>query len=131
MKAERRIAERKSTEHIEVTELTSLLQYRVIARAAKIIDVSTSGMMMVLDRKDLVPKDLRDNLTLKELLGQHVVMYLPQMNLDLDGRIIRADHVGKGLFEIGLQFSEEVPLYWRECLIDLLPTPGEFEDGDD
>ncbi len=129
MKAtERRIAERKEVASIEVAELTSLANYKVLARAGEIIDASTSGLLMYINRKDLIPKELRENLSLKELLGQHVVMFLPQMNLDLDGRITRAHHIGKGVFEIGLQFSEEVPLYWRECLIDLLPAPGEIEE---
>ena len=125
--AERRIAERKEVASIEVAELTSLANYKVLARAGEIIDASTSGLLMRVNRRDLIPKELRENLSLQELLGQHVVMFLPQMNLDLDGQITRAHHMGKGVFEIGLQFSEEVPLYWRECLIDLLPAPGEME----
>ena len=125
--AERRIAERKELASIEVAELTSLANYKVLARAGEIIDASTSGLLMRVNRRDLIPKELRENLSLQELLGQHVVMFLPQMNLDLDGQITRAHHMGKGVFEIGLQFSEEVPLYWRECLIDLLPAPGEME----
>jgi hypothetical protein len=129
--AERRIAERKEVASIEVAELTALAQYKVLARYGRIIDASTSGILMHISRKDLIPKELRENLSLTELLGQHVVMFLPQMNLDLDGRITRADHIGKGVFEIGIQFSEEVPLYWRECLIDLLPAPGELEEAEE
>lgn len=130
--AERRIAQRKSVDPIEVAELTSLQHYKVLARAGQIVDASTSGLLMSLTRKDLIPKELRENLSLKDLVGQHVVMYLPQMNLDLDGTITRADHVGRGVFEIGIRFSDDVPLYWRECLVDLLPEPGEFaEDGTD
>lgn len=128
--AERRIAERKEVASIEVAELTSLAHYKVLARCGQIVDASTSGILMHINRKDLIPKELRENLSLQELLGQHVVMFLPQMNLDLDGRITRADHIGKGVFEIGVQFSEEVPLYWRECLIDLLPAPGELDEID-
>lgn len=125
--AERRIAERKVVEPIEVSDLTSLHQYQVIARSARIADASTSGILLVINRKNLVPKNLRENLTMKEVLGQHIVMYLPQMNLDLDGVITRADHIGKGEFEVAVEFSRDVPLYWRECLIDLMPEPGEIE----
>ena len=128
--AERRIAARKTVASIEVSELTSLNQYKVLARAGQITDASTSGLQMILDRKDLVPRELRENLSLDELIGQQVVMFLPQMNLDLDGVITRAEHIGRGQFKIGIRFSEEVPLYWRECLIDLLPAPGEIEDDE-
>lgn len=126
--AERRVAARKAVEHIQVAELTSLKQYKVLARAGHIVDASTSGLLMCVNRKDLVPKELRENLSLVEMVGQQVVMYLPQMNLDLDGTVTRADHIGKGNFEIAITFSKEVPLYWRECLVDLLPELGEFEE---
>ncbi|MGE0763526.1 MAG: hypothetical protein AB7N80_09640 [Bdellovibrionales bacterium] len=126
--AERRIAHRKTVDSIAVAELTSLNHYKVLARAGQITDASTSGLQMTLERKDLVPRELRENLSLQELVGQQVVMFLPQMNLDLDGVIMRAEHVGRGTFVLGIQFSEDVPLYWRECLIDLLPAPGEIED---
>lgn len=128
-KSERRTAERKDVDFVEIAELTSINQYKVLARSGQIVDASPTGFKMVLSRKDLVPKELRENISLKELIGQQVVMFLPQMNLDLDGTITRADHIGKGVFSIGIQFSDDVPLYWRECLIDLLPEPGEIADG--
>jgi hypothetical protein len=77
----------------------------------------------------LVPKDLRDNLTMDCQVGHQVEMYLPQMNLDLDGTITRATHVGKGNFEVAVTFSSEVPEYWRDCLVDLLPSPGEIDEA--
>lgn len=131
MKAsERRIAARKAVDPIQVAELTSLKQYKVLARSGHIVDASTSGLLMSVNRKDLVPKELRENLSLSELVGQHVVMYLPQMNLDLDGTVTRADHIGRGIFEVAVSFSTEVPLYWRECLVDLLPEVGEFTEDE-
>lgn len=124
----RRVADRKNVDAITVAELTSLKQYKVLARSGHIVDASTSGFLMTLGRKDLVPKELRENLSLDSIVGHQVVMFLPQMNLDLDGTIVRAQHIGKGNFQIGIQFSDEVPLYWRECLIDLLPAPGEMDE---
>lgn len=131
MKAERRVAARKSVDLIHINELTSLSSYSVIAREGVIVDASQSGFLLSVDRSKLVPKEYRENLTLNNLVGHQVVMYLPQMNLDLDGTITRADHIGKGRFEIAITFSPEVPEYWRGCLVDLLPAPGEMttEDG--
>jgi hypothetical protein len=126
MKAERRVAARKVVDAIDVTELTSLSNYSVIAHEAAIVDASQSGFLMRVDRTQLVPKDLRENLALNSLVGHQVVMYLPQMNLDLDGTVSRADHVGKGRFEIAVTFSPDLPEYWRDCLVDLLPAPGEM-----
>lgn len=126
MKAERRIKERKSIDQIVVSELTSLSNYSVLAHAGIIVDASSSGFLLHLNRKDLVPKEYRDSLSLDPLIGHQVVMFLPQMNLDLDGTIIRTEHKGKGHFEIAITFSPEVPEYWRDCLVELLPAPGEM-----
>ncbi len=128
MKAERRHAARKVVDTIHVAELTSLSSYSVIAREGVIVDASQTGFLVKVDRTALVPKEYRDNLNMTNLVGHQVVMYLPQMNLDLDGTITRADHVGKGRFEIAITFSPDVPEYWRGCLVELLPAPGEIKD---
>lgn len=128
MKAERRVAPRKTVDFIHVAELTSLSSYSVIAREGVIVDASQTGFLLKVDRTQLVPKEYRDNLSMTNLVGHQVVMYLPQMNLDLDGTITRADHVGKGRFEIAVTFSPDVPEYWRGCLVDLLPAPGEIHE---
>lgn len=128
MGAERRITDRKIVDSIHVAEITSLNSYLLIAREGYIVDASTRGLLMVVTRKDLVPKELRDNLSLDELVGKDLCLYLPQMNIDLDGTVVRANHIGRGVFEIALEFSNEIPEYWRECLVDLLPEPGEIAD---
>lgn len=127
MGAERRIANRKSVDSIAISDLTSLNNYLLISKTGFIVDASTSGFLVLVSRKDLVPQDLKSNLSLDSLIGQKVVLYLPQMNLDLDGTVTRTAHTGRGYFEIAIEFSNDVPQYWRECLIDLLPSPGEME----
>lgn len=127
MSKERRIASRKDIDYIQVNDLTSVTDYSVIATAGQIVNASTSGFLMAINRNDLVPEGLRNNLSLEATLGQQVVLYLPQMNLDLDGTISRATHVGQGTYLVAIEFSADVPEYWRACLIDLLPHPGEME----
>ncbi len=126
MGAERRVNDRKEVDSIHVAEITSLNSYLLIAKEGYIVDASTRGFLMVVTRKDLIPKDLRDNLNLEALEGTSLCLYLPQMNIDLDGKVVRATHIGRGVFEIALEFSEEIPEYWRECLVALLPEPGEM-----
>lgn len=128
MQSNRRVATRKSIEGIEINDLTSMTNYSVIARQGKITNASLTGFLVELDRRWLIPEDLRDGLSLQATVGQTVVLYLPQMNLDLDGTITRATHVGKGIFAVAIDFSADVPDYWRNCLIDLLPAPGEFDE---
>lgn len=128
MKSERRFATRKKIEGVQFNDLTSITSYAVLAKCGRIVNASTNGFLIEVERKDLVPGDLRDNLSLEATLGQQVALYLPQMNLDLDGTITRANHIGKGRFAIAIDFSYDVPEYWRACLIDLLPAPGEIEN---
>lgn len=124
----KRAASRKSVQHIHVTELTSLTNYTIIAHECSIVDASNTGFCLIIDRHSLVPKELKSSLSLDGIVGQQVVMFLPEMNLDLDGKVKRTQHRGKGQFEVGVEFSPEVPEYWRECLVDLLPAPGEFDE---
>lgn len=127
MPTNRRVATRKSVDYIQVNDLTSVDDYGVIAKAGQITNASTTGFLLEVTREDLVPEDLRKNLSLDSVLGKQVVLFLPQMNLDLDGTISRTSHKGKGTFVIAVEFSGDVPEYWRACLIDLLPQPGEIE----
>ncbi|MCB0362883.1 MAG: hypothetical protein KDD35_09175 [Bdellovibrionales bacterium] len=126
-KAERRSADRKSVGKIEVAEVTSLSNYKVLIKKGIIVDASITGLLIRIERADLVPDELKSNLTLDSIVGQQIVLFLPQMNLDLDGTVNRTHHKGKGVFEVAIVFSDDVPEYWRECLIDLLPSPGELE----
>jgi hypothetical protein len=130
MSAERRIADRKQLDPVRVAELTSLSNYSVIAKEGTIIDASPSGFLLKVDRLDLIPEKYKQNLNLHELIGDQVVMFLPQMNLDLDGTVTRAMHTGRGTFEIAVSFSKDIPEYWRDCLVELLPAPGEFSYDD-
>lgn len=124
---ERRYAPRKTLEYIDAIELTSLSHFNVFASEAKIVDVSSSGYLLHVSRQNFVQAELRDTLSLDAVLGHHIVMFLPQLNLDLDGTIIRAKHIGKGFFEVAVTFNADTPHFWRECLVDLLPGPGEVK----
>ena len=125
---ERRYAPRKNLEYISAVELTSLSHFNVFASEAKIVDVSSSGYLLQVSRQHFVQPELRDTLTLDAVVGHQIAMFLPQLNLDLDGTIIRAKHVGKGFFEVAVTFSPETPQFWRECLVELLPAPGEVKE---
>ena len=122
----RRISDRKEIGVIGFSELTSLSSYSVIAQEGAIIDASTTGILLEVKRVDIKQSDLRKNLNLASVVGQEVAIFLPEMSLDLDGFIVRADHVGKGVFHVAMEFSQDIPEYWRECLIELMPTHEEF-----
>jgi hypothetical protein len=119
---------RKTVSSVHFQDLTSLDTYSVLVHQGQMVDANIKGFLIEIKRSDLASDSLKKNLHLDSLIGEKVALFLPQMNLDLDGTIIRAAHVGKGSFELVVSFSPDVPEYWRECLIELLPGPGEMED---
>jgi hypothetical protein len=127
MAANRRVAPRREITPLEVSSISSLENLAKIARGGEIIEASTSGFLLIVKREDLIPAMLRKNLTLESLHGSKVLLHLPQMNIEISGKIARTKLLGKQGFEIGIDYVEDAPEYWRECLVDLLPAPGEFD----
>jgi hypothetical protein len=123
----RRIAPRREITPLEVSSVSSLENLAKIARFAEIIEASTTGFLLIIKREDLIPAALRKNLTLDSIHGQKVLLHLPQMNIEISGKIARTKLLGKKGFEIGIDYTDDAPEYWRECLVDLLPAPGEFD----
>ncbi len=124
---EKRVSERIETSAVTVKNLTSLDHAEVVAKSAVLIDASPTGFLLHVSRTDLLAQFARDSLTLNELLGNKVILLLEQMNLELSGTIVRTKRINKGLFEVAIDYTDEAPDYWRECLIDLLPRPGELD----
>lgn len=108
--------------------MSSLENLAKLTRGGNVIEASTTGFLVMVQREDLVPVALRKNLTLDDLVGTKVLLHLPQMNLEISGVITRTKLKGKEGFEIGIDYTEDSPEYWRECLVDLLPAPGELDE---
>lgn len=125
MKSERRVAPRKQLNYITVKNLALLEPFTIIAKGAELVDASSTGFLLHIHRNELIPKHLRGNLSLKPLEGEKIMLRIDQMELDLDGKISRTRFIGNGIFEIAIDFSAEAPEYWRECLLDLLPSSEE------
>lgn len=123
-----RLSKRKQLGALHFTNLISLETVAVIARTGNIVDASTTGFKLRVSRRDLVPRNLRGNLNMDCLVGEKIMLAIDEMNLELSGTVKRTKMIGRGVFELGIDFSEDAPDYWRECLLDLLPTPDELPD---
>lgn len=128
MYGNKRIAPRREITPLKVSSVASLENLAKIAREGEVIEASTSGFLLIIRREDLIPSNLRKNLTLDMLIGSKVLLHLPQMNLEISGRVARTKLLGKQGFELGIDYTDDAPEYWRECLVDLLPAPGEFDE---
>lgn len=124
----RRVASRKEIAGLTASHITSLTHFAVIARRAVLVDASSTGFLLCIHREDLIPKNLRQNLTLDSLRGERIMIRINEMDLEIEGVITRTKMAGKGLFEVGVDFSHDAPAYWREAFMDLLPGPSGFDD---
>lgn len=122
-----RVAPRKEVSPIHVSYITSLQDFTRIARNCEIVEASSTGLLLLIRREDLIPPALRKNLNLDTLVGENIFMHLADMNLEISGKIARTQLKGKQGFHLAIDYSEDAPEYWRECLMDLLPSPGEMD----
>lgn len=128
MKAERRYNNRKDVYPLKISSLSSSDTMTKIVRSGTILNASSKGILLSVRREDIIPKSLRSDLNLDSLVGDNVVIKIDEMNLDLAGVVARTKFVGKEGFQLAIDYSLDAPEYWRECLIDLLPSPEEFDD---
>ncbi len=127
----KRVAPRKEVEPIRVSHMASLNNLAKIARNCQIVEASATGLLLTVLRDDLIPPSLRGNLNLDCLIGDRVFLKLEPMEIEISGEIRRTKFLGKQGFHIAIDYSEDAPEYWRECLMDLLPNPGEFGNDPD
>lgn len=125
----RRGAPRKDITPLRVTSVASMENLAKIAKGGSIVEASTSGFLLLVQREELVPVEFRRNLNLDALIGEKVMIHLSELNIEISGRVARTRFAGKSGFEIGIDYSDDAPEYWRECLVDLLPAPGELEEN--
>lgn len=123
----KRIAPRKETSPVHVSSMTTLSDFTKILKSGEVVEASISGLLILVRREDLVPQTLRKNLNIDVLIGDHVFLRLADMNLEISGTVARTQLLGKKGYYIAVDYSDDAPEYWRECLMDLLPRPGELE----
>lgn len=126
-KRNERVSPRKATTPIRVSSVTSLDDFAKIARDCDVVEASASGLLLLIKRDSLIPQMLRKNLSLDCLLGDKVFIRLEDMNLEISGSVARTQLLGKAGFLVAVDYSDDAPEYWRECLADLLPQPGEID----
>lgn len=101
---------------------SSLDNLQKLAKSGQVIEASATGILLKFKRDDFVDKSLRSNLNIDQLVGQQVYFNIHEMDLEISGRVARTKFLGKDGFIVAIDYSEDAPEYWRECLIDLLPT---------
>lgn len=120
---------RKLLDPIHAVDIRVLDTNIVLARYGTIRNTSTTGLLIEVSPDDMSPEITLNKLPLSCIEGQVAVMTIDEMNLQIDGRVVRFCYNAQGALEIAIDFSANAPVYWRECFADLLPTQGEFEQA--
>lgn len=117
-----RAAPRKDLAKLTLDSFSSLDSLQRLAKYGQIVEASSSGILIKFKRTDFVDKDLKNNLNIDVLVGKNVFFNIHEMNLEISGTVARTQFLGKEGFMVAIDYSGDAPEYWRECLMDLLPT---------
>lgn len=117
-----RSAPRKDLNKLTIDSLLSADSLQKMASYGQIVEASSSGLLIKFKRSDFVSKELKSNLNLDVLVGKNIYIKIHEMNLELSGKVARTQFLGKEGFLVAVDYSTDAPEYWRECLMDLLPT---------
>jgi UDP-N-acetylglucosamine pyrophosphorylase len=117
-----RSSPRKDLAQLTLDSFSSLENLEKLAKHGKIIEASTSGILIHFLREDFIKKELRTNLNIDSLIGAKVYFNIHEMDLEISGTIARTQFLGKKGFHVAVDYSSDAPEYWRECLMDLLPS---------
>ena len=117
-----RSAPRKDLAKLTIDSMLACDSLQKLAAYGQITEASSSGILIKIKRTDFVAKDLKSNLNIDFLVGKEVYFRIHEMDLEISGKIARTKFLGKEGFLLAIDYSQDAPEYWRECLMDLLPT---------
>jgi hypothetical protein len=120
---------RKLLDPMHVAEMKVVDRLTVLAYSGTIINASATGLLIRVHHRALHPELVRNNVALATLQGEHVVMHIVEMALDIEGTVVRIHQAAPEWMDIGIDLTESAPAYWRECLMDFLPGLGETSPG--
>ena len=108
--------ERAMSRYPVSTEIISLNKKEILSRYSQLTSVSKKGLTVHSNKKFfLVPeKDF------SKFLNQPVELFLSQYELPFYGVLKKIHPITKDLFEICIDFTKSTPLFYRECVEDLL-----------
>jgi hypothetical protein len=116
--SDRRGGDRLEVASLQFKGLTSIDHMTQVARTGLIIDASTRGFLLRINRDQLAPKALRQTLSLQEIEGDQIYLTIVEMNLEIGGKVTRTKRISKDVYEVAIDFSADAPDYWREALLD-------------
>ena len=98
------------------TDIVSLTRQETLSCHSHLASVTKKGLTVHSDKKFfLVPEK-----EISRFLNHQVELFLSQYEIPFYGIITKICSIRENLFEISVDFTENTPLYYRECVADLL-----------
>ena len=98
------------------TDIISLSEKVILSTCSQLATASKKGLVFH-SKKQFLPFPQRDIL---RFLNQPVELFLSHYELPFFGVLKNISEIEEDLFEISVDFTKETPLYYRECIEDLL-----------
>ena len=118
----RAVKYRKNVSQVDVLNVKNVSNGDVYFSRATLVDVSPTGLLLRVERENILALGLRSTLTLSTIIGEGVGFTIEIMDTYIEGLITRTKLEGHGTFVVAVDFREDAPEYWRQCLVDLLPN---------
>src|ERR1700677_384701 len=116
---------RKAISQVDVLNVKNVSSGEVYFSRAMLVDVSPTGILLRVERENILAMGLRSTLTLSSIIGTSVGFTIEVMDTYLEGGVTRTKLEGHGTFVVAVDFRDDAPEYWRNCLVDLLPADSE------
>ena len=107
---------------IKATSIALAEEEELVVKKAFVSHLSPLGFKLICHSKNFITETLKFQMSCYALWQKELYMYIPDMNLDLEGIVTHVRYIQNGRWEISIEFSPSAPQYWRECLSDLWPT---------
>ena len=106
---------------IKVASIALAEEEKLVVKKAFVSNLSPLGFKLVFHNQNFISDSLKFHLHFYALLQKELCMYIPDMEMDLDGIVTDVRYLEDGKWEVSIEFSPSAPQYWRECLCDLWP----------
>ena len=98
------------------TDIVSLPDKEILSRHSRLTSSTKKGLTLHSNKKGLLipEKDI------SKFVNHPVELFLSQYELSFYGVIKKIAPLDEDIFKISIGFTESTPLYYRECIEDLL-----------
>jgi hypothetical protein len=120
----RSFKDRKSLTEVDVLNVKNINTGEVYFTRATLVDVSATGLLLRVERGNILSMGLRSALSFDSMVNASVGFTIEVMDTYIEGVVTRTKREDKDTFLVAVDFREDAPEYWRNCLFDLLPDDG-------